>query len=153
VEDDLSIGRATRRALENHGYTVLLAADGEEALETVRRCGCAAIDLILTDLVMPKLGGRQLYEALRSAGSNIRVMFASGYSRRDIEECASLDTDVPFLHKPWTLTELLSRVRQALEREGSENGDWQQAGKAPRAVRKVRYLRRSVPPITASAWL
>jgi two-component system cell cycle sensor histidine kinase/response regulator CckA len=153
VEDDLSIGRATRRALENHGYTVLLAADGEEALETVRRCGRSAIDLIITDLVMPKLGGRQLYEALRSAGSNIRVMFASGYSRRDIEECASLDTEVPFLHKPWTLTELLSRVRQALERECSENGDRQQAGKAPRAVRKVRYLRRSVPPITASAWL
>ncbi len=153
VEDDLSIGRATRRALENHGYTVLLAADGEEALETVRRCGRCAIDLIITDLVMPKLGGRQLYEALRSAGSNIRVMFASGYSRRDIEECASLDTEVPFLHKPWTLTELLSRVRQALEREGGENGDRQQAGQAPRVARKVRYLRRSVPPITTSAWL
>ncbi|UCD23520.1 MAG: response regulator, partial [Gemmatimonadota bacterium] len=152
VEDDVSIGRATRRALENYGYTVISASDGEEALETVSRCGSSKIDLIITDLVMPKLGGRQLYEALRSAGCDIKIMFASGYSKRDIEECAVLDTKIPFLHKPWTLAELLSRVREALDQEVSGNGMAKAAHKKPESGRKFSYLRRSVPPLTVSAW-
>ncbi len=153
VEDDISIRRATRRALENHGYTVLLAGDGEEALEIVRRHGASRIDLIVTDLVMPKLGGRQLYEALRAAGNNVRVMFASGYSRPDIEECAALDAEVPFLHKPWTLAELLSRVRQTLDSNGQQqlSPDATRCGVEQR--RRTRIMRHSVPPVTTCAWL
>ncbi|UCG85939.1 MAG: response regulator [Gemmatimonadota bacterium] len=152
VEDDLSIRRATRRALESHGYTVLSAADGEEALDQVRQRGPSAIDLIITDLVMPKLGGRQLYEALLAAGIRTSVVFASGYSRRDIQECAAIEGDVPFLHKPWTLSELLSRVREAIR----SNEKQQRPKSRMRELKpghRARTRSRSVPPVTASAWL
>jgi PAS domain S-box-containing protein len=153
VEDDVSIRRATRRALENHGYSVLLAGDGEEALEVVSRHGASRIDLVLTDLVMPRLGGRQLYQALRDNGSNMRVMFASGYSRLDVEECAALDDQVPFLHKPWTLAELLSRVREALDSTGPRHSSPEVTRYRVEQRRRTRVMRHSVPPVTTSAWL
>jgi CheY-like chemotaxis protein len=152
VEDDVAIRRATRRALESHGYNVLTAADGEEALHEVRRLDPTGIDLIITDLVMPKLGGRQLYEALSAAGVETSVMFASGYSKRDIQECAAIEEDVPFLHKPWTLAELLSRVRETIE---SNKRFRRPRGRVcePEADPPEGSPKCSVPPLTASAWL
>jgi two-component system cell cycle sensor histidine kinase/response regulator CckA len=152
VEDDVSIRRATRRALESHGYNVLSAADGEEALEQVRQRGPAAIDLIITDLVMPKLGGRQLYEALLAADIRTNVMFASGYSQRDVQECAAIEADVPFLHKPWTLSELLCRVRDAIQSGKGQRRPEPRARGLTRG-RRAKHSSRSVPPVTASAWL
>jgi PAS domain S-box-containing protein len=153
VEDELSIGRATRRALESHGYRVLLARDGEEALEIVREHG-STIDLIISDLVMPRLGGRQLYEALKVEGLCANVMFASGYSQRDIVECAELEQDVPFLHKPWTIVELLRAVRQALgPASRPENSTAAAQRSVDEARTHTRELRRSVPPVTAGAWI
>jgi len=152
VEDDVAIRRATRRALESHGYNVLTAADGEEALDEVRRHGPAAIDLIITDLVMPKLGGRQLYEALSAAGIETSVMFASGYSRRDIQECAAIEEDAPFLHKPWTLAELLSRVRETIESSKRRSGP-KSPVREPDPGPRAGNSKHSVPPLTASAWL
>jgi two-component system cell cycle sensor histidine kinase/response regulator CckA len=148
VEDELAIGRATRRALESHGYRVLLAQDGEEALEVVRKRG-STIDLIVTDLVMPRLGGRQLYEALQAEGFSIPVMFASGYSQRDIQECAELDQVVPFLHKPWTLAELLRAVREALGPAEKVGG----SSSAAKARANSGKFRAAVPPVTVGAWM
>lgn len=118
AEDERAIRRATKRALEAHGYNVLLAEDGEEAIE-VFQAHESEIDLVISDLVMPKLGGRQLYDALRQEGTTVPVIFASGYSAREVEESATLKPNVPFLHKPWTLTDLLVRIREVLDREAS----------------------------------
>jgi CheY-like chemotaxis protein len=99
AEDEASIRRATRRMLEQYGYTVLLAADGEEALELFRAHE-GEIDLVITDLVMPKLGGRQVYDTLRREEKSVPVVFTSGYSEHDVQESVHVDPDVPFVHKP-----------------------------------------------------
>ncbi len=116
VEDEDGIRRATKRALEGRGYQVLAAEDGEKALDVFHRHE-ADIDLIISDLVMPRLGGRQFYEALRQEGKRPRIMFTSGYSLDDVKAGSGFLSDVPFLHKPWTLTDLFVRVRQVLGRE------------------------------------
>jgi PAS domain S-box-containing protein len=114
VEDEGGIRRATKRALEGQGYSVLLAADGEEALEVFHQHE-AEIDLIVSDLVMPRLGGRQFYEALKEQGKDPRILFTSGYSAQDVRAGLGFLRDVPFLHKPWTLTDLFLRVREVLD--------------------------------------
>jgi PAS domain S-box-containing protein len=117
VEDEDGIRRATKRALEGRGYRVLLAEDGEAALDIFHRHE-TDIDLIVSDLVMPRLGGRQFYEALQQEGKRPRILFTSGYSLEDVKAGSGFLPDVPFLHKPWTLTDLFVRVRQVLAREG-----------------------------------
>ncbi|MFQ5705015.1 MAG: ATP-binding protein [Gemmatimonadales bacterium] len=116
VEDEPAIRRATRRVLESGGYTVLLAADGEEALELLRTSE-REVDLVISDLVMPRLGGRQLYEAMKQEHRKLSVLFTSGYSWPDLQESAVLEPDMPFLHKPWTVAELLGRVREVLDKD------------------------------------
>ncbi|NIM50917.1 MAG: PAS domain S-box protein [Gemmatimonadales bacterium] len=120
VEDEPGIRRATKRALESRGYTVWLAADGQEALDIYREHE-GLVDLVISDLVMPRLGGRQLHEALKKEGKPVKILLTSGYSAEDVKEGSEVDPAVPFLHKPWTLTDLLVRVRRMLD-EGAVAG-------------------------------
>lgn len=113
VEDEEAIRRAAKRILEKRGYRVLLAADGEEALELFGKHE-SEIDLILSDLVMQKLGGRQLYEALKLEEKTVNFLFMSGYASGELQESTTLEADVPFLRKPWTVADLLTRVREVL---------------------------------------
>jgi PAS domain S-box-containing protein len=113
VEDEPAIRRATRRALESHGYAVLTAADGEEALE-VFDAHESEIDLVISDLVMPKLGGRQLYDAVRGKGSTVKFSFMSGHSADEVHESTTFELGTPVLEKPWTLDRLLEQVRDVL---------------------------------------
>ena len=119
VEDEPAIRSAMKRALERHGYRVLVAADGEEALQTFR-ARQLEIDLVITDVIMPRMGGRDLYDAIRRLKSPVKVLFTSGYTARDLRESTYLDPAVPFLPKPWTITELFERVRGILSKGGEE---------------------------------
>jgi PAS domain S-box-containing protein len=114
VEDEAAIRRASRRALEGEGYAALEAADGEEALEIFRRHG-DRIALVIADLVMPRLGGRQLAEALRASGADVPILFTSGYAPGTAYHQGDLPPGVRFLHKPWTLADLLTAVRGLLD--------------------------------------
>jgi two-component system, cell cycle sensor histidine kinase and response regulator CckA len=117
VEDDDQLRRSAKRILEEAGYQVVTAADGHEALEVLRQQG-AAIHLVFSDLVMPRLGGRALYDAVRRhPGSPPRFLFASGYSDPPGRGGAPLDPSLPFLHKPWTASDLLVRLREVLDRK------------------------------------
>jgi two-component system cell cycle sensor histidine kinase/response regulator CckA len=116
VEDDPAIRRATRRALEGRGYSVLDAADGELALETLGKHR-ESIALVISDLVMPNLGGRQLAEAMRADGLTIPILIMSGYADTPTYRNAELPAGVAFLHKPWTLNDLFVKVRTLLDRE------------------------------------
>jgi CheY-like chemotaxis protein len=111
VDDESDLRRAAQRILERAGYRVLTAADGQEALDVLRG---QPIHLVLSDLVMPRLGGRGLYEAARRAGIAPPFLFASGYSPGD--DRGSTPADVPVLNKPWTHEDLLGRVREVLDR-------------------------------------
>ena len=114
VEDEASIRRAAQRVLERQGYRVLVAGDGVDALEVCRRYP-GEVGLVLSDVVMPNLGGRELYARLRAEGAILPFVFTSGYALGDIAT-GHLEPGVPFLRKPWTVDELLTTVREALDR-------------------------------------
>ena len=114
AEDQGELRRAAVRILERYGYRVLAAADGEEAL-ALYRAHRPEVALVFSDLVMPKLGGEALYRRMLAEGGSPRILFASGYSSKDRAERTGLDPGLPFLAKPWTLPDLVQRVREVLD--------------------------------------
>ncbi len=114
VEDEEMVRRAGRRILEKHGYRVIQASDGAEALTVLRERG-AEIALVVSDVVMPRMGGRELYASLRDEGFRMPFLFTSGYTDRMSSNTVALDPSVPVLPKPWTWTELTASVRAALD--------------------------------------
>jgi two-component system, cell cycle sensor histidine kinase and response regulator CckA len=116
VEDEGDLRRVAKRILEQAGYQVLTAADGQEALEVLRQPP-GPIHLVLSDLVMPRLGGRGLYDVVRREGNTTPFLFASGYSPGDDRGSLPPDLGVPLLYKPWTHDDVLTRVREILDRK------------------------------------
>jgi PAS domain S-box-containing protein len=114
VEDEAAIRDAARRGLERLGYRVLLAADGEEGLELFGK-HASEVDLILTDIVMPRMTGTRLYQELRTRGADVKVLFTSGYTLRDGPQDVELDPGLPLLRKPWTLGQLAVAIREVLD--------------------------------------
>ena len=114
AEDDESIRQLVARVLRGAGYHVLLAVDGQEAIELCRTRG-AVIKLALLDVVMPKLSGRQVQDHLREHHPEVRVLFSSGYSANGIHTNFILDEGLELVQKPYKPTELLRRVREMLD--------------------------------------
>jgi len=109
VEDDAAIRDLLGDALVGQGYTVLIAADGEEALERIHTWG-RSIDLLVTDVVMPRLGGHELARRLRAERPGLKILFASGYPGEPTAPAPGTAS----IAKPFTPTELAARVRQML---------------------------------------
>jgi CheY-like chemotaxis protein len=114
VEDDDAVRRAAVRILQRAGYTVLSAAGGPDALLLCERHQ-GAIDLLLTDVVMPQMSGRELEKQLRQRRPNSKVLFASGYADDAIVHRGVLDPGTHFIGKPFTFEELTRKVRQVLD--------------------------------------
>jgi PAS domain S-box-containing protein len=114
VEDEAAIRRAAKRVLEQSGYRVTTVADGEVALEMLESRG-HELDLVISDVVMPKMSGTELHQAMQNLGLRKKFILMSGYSARDVRANVGLDDEVPFLQKPWTPNELLSLVRDVLD--------------------------------------
>ncbi len=110
VEDDEVVRRVTVRGLRRLGYEVLEASNGVEALETATRHG--AVDLVLTDVVMPQMNGKELAERLRALQPRIVVLFVSGYTANAIVHHGVLDPDIEFLAKPFNIATLHARIRK-----------------------------------------
>jgi DNA-binding response OmpR family regulator len=108
----------TRRTLERAGYRVYEAANGEEALTIARELG-AGLDLLLTDIVMPVMGGRELASALQRERPSLRILFMSGYTHEREAHLSAGGGISHFLHKPFTLDELRGRVRLLLDQTAS----------------------------------
>ena len=115
VEDDDVIRRMTKQALQQSGYTVLDAADGEDGL-AVAAAAAGPIHLLLTDLVMPKVSGRELADRLSARMPAVRVLFVSGYTEDEIVHHGVETAAVDFLHKPFSLAALADKVREILDR-------------------------------------
>ena len=113
VEDEPALRSAAVRILGRLGYTVLESADGEEALGLLR--AGAPVDLVLSDIMMPRRNGRSLYEALRADGNPARFLFSSGYGGSPAESFIEGESTPPLLRKPWTADELALKVREVLE--------------------------------------
>jgi CheY-like chemotaxis protein len=113
VEDEASILRVSRRLLENLGYTVLAAATPGEAMQLARE-HAGEIHLLITDVVMPEMNGRDLARNLLSQYPNLRRLFMSGYTANVIAHHGVLDPGVHFLQKPFTIPALADKVREVL---------------------------------------
>ncbi len=113
VDDDFSVQRMLARILSKFGYTVLSAADGEEAL-TIFQEKMDTIDLVLTDIVMPGMGGRVLMEEIHAIRPDVPALFMSGYSLNAVHHKYILDKGIAYIQKPPTMEELLKKVREVL---------------------------------------
>jgi CheY-like chemotaxis protein len=114
VEDEATVRASVRRLLEWHGYRVLEAGNGSEALRIYEE-NSGAIDLVLTDLAMPEMGGVELIERLRLRNPALRVVFMSGYAERNVANDGALPPGTAFLEKPFAVDTLIRRLREVLD--------------------------------------
>jgi two-component system, cell cycle sensor histidine kinase and response regulator CckA len=122
VDDQHYSRRVAYRVLSEAGYRVLEAEDGDEALDALY-APRARVDLVLIDVVMPKIDGVELAARIREQWPEKRIMFMSGHAAEVLAEHGLIYLDVPFLAKPFTRDEALAKVREALERRQSERTD------------------------------
>ena len=116
VEDEANLRRLTRQFLENRGYSVLDAADGAAAVQI-----CVAhqgtIHLLLTDVIMPGMNGRELAKRVAEIRPNTKVLYMSGYTENAIGHNGTLDAGIKLLQKPFTLQALQAKVREVLDQK------------------------------------
>ena len=114
VEDEPSILKMTSRMLERQGYTVLAASTPSEAIRMARE-HVGDIDLLMTDVVMPEMNGRDLAGKILSVHPNLKRLFMSGYTANVIAHHGVLDPGVDFLQKPFSANELAVKTREVLD--------------------------------------
>ena len=123
VEDEDSVRGLARQILESCGYEVFEATNGAEAI-TKFESEFAEIDLLITDIVMPEMGGRELSEKVTTRCPHIKVLFTSGYTDDGIIRHGIIDQGKNFLQKPFTFDGLARKVRSVLDQEGNLPRDW-----------------------------
>jgi CheY-like chemotaxis protein len=115
AEDNAAVRQLNALVLRQHGYTVLEAADGEEAVEAFRQGG-DGIHLAVLDVIMPRRNGREVLEVVRRTHPALKAIFTSGYSADLIQKQGVLEEGLNFLPKPSTPQALLRKVREVLDR-------------------------------------
>jgi DNA-binding NtrC family response regulator len=114
AEDDRFLRKAAEMALKRRGYTVLTAANGREALDVYKEQG-NEISLVILDLVMPEMGGKQCFQELVKINARVRLLVASGYTYGGTLEDVSELGASGFVSKPYDMTQLLQSVRTVLD--------------------------------------
>ena len=114
VEDDDSVREFTVRMLKSLGYSVLSAPNGQKGLELFTS-QAAQIDMVITDMIMPNMTGRQFVDAARRIDKDMKILFVSGYSPDDTADGAILGKSVAFFQKPYTRDQLSKKIREVLD--------------------------------------
>jgi two-component system, cell cycle sensor histidine kinase and response regulator CckA len=115
AEDEPAVRTLASRVLRERGYTVIEAANGDDALRAAQERSGAAIDLLLTDMVMPKMGGGTLAARMQGLYPGIRVLFISGYTDSALIHHGQLANGTEFMHKPFSPDDLARKVRELLD--------------------------------------
>lgn len=116
AEDNDSTRKFAREILEEFGYSIIEAIDGENAIEKFRGSS-DQINLVILDVILPKKNGREVSDAIRTIDPRARILFCSGYERDVVISQGALEEGVNFLSKPFTPKELLMKIREVLENE------------------------------------
>jgi two-component system cell cycle sensor histidine kinase/response regulator CckA len=121
VEDEAGVRRLARQILERQGYRVLEASHGPHALEMAEQCA-GRIHGLVTDVVMPGMGGRELAERLLEIRPDLRVLFMSGYTNDEIVRRGLADRSTAFIPKPFSPKAFVAAVRAALDAPARSGG-------------------------------
>jgi two-component system, cell cycle sensor histidine kinase and response regulator CckA len=121
VEDEEELRNANAEFLLSMGYTVTRAASGLEALQLLEQAG--PVDLVITDVVMPKLSGPEFAGRLLEMRPSTRVLFISGYANAVVLKSGTSQLRTPFLQKPYTLRQLAAKIQEVLAAEAAESVD------------------------------
>ena len=121
VEDEPILRTLARHILEAKGYTILEAGHGEDALQLAEK-HTAPLHLLVTDVVMPVMGGRELAERLGALRPGIKILYLSGYTDDAVVRQGILHAEAPFLQKPYTPTSLAQKVRTVLDQPDRNAG-------------------------------
>ncbi len=116
VEDEDGMRALTERILRNAGYTVLTAENGEDALALFEKHG-GRVDLLVTDVVMPQMSGREIAGQLARSNPSLKVLYMSGYTDEIIDRHGVLESGVRLIGKPFAAAEMTRRVRMVLDEE------------------------------------
>ncbi|HEY1205431.1 MAG: response regulator [Bryobacteraceae bacterium] len=120
VDDEPHVVALVKKMLLRAGYSVLSATDPEEAIRLVEAQE-AGIDLLLTDVAMPQLNGRELADRLKAMRRGLRVLYMSGFMKEALLKYYSISiAGIPFVQKPFTPETLASRVREVLDAPAAE---------------------------------
>jgi PAS domain S-box-containing protein len=114
VEDEPGPRRLAKRFLESAGYMVIVAGDGEDALSLLAQ-NDGVVHLVFTDIIMPKMSGRDLAVEVRRRHPAIKILYTSGYTDDMLADQGVFDNGINFLAKPYTVTELCEKVRNVLD--------------------------------------
>jgi CheY-like chemotaxis protein len=117
AEDEATVRDLAARALRQQGYTVLEAANGDEALHLIRSQAEKEIHLLVTDMIMPQMGGAELADHLKTLLPNLKVLFISGYTDSTIIRYGLPKPGTGFLQKPFSSQRLIRKVRDMLDME------------------------------------
>ncbi len=117
VEDEPMLRELAATMLGELGYRVLEADNGQHALRVIQENLATPIDVLVTDVVMPEMGGKELADKLRTISPQTKVLFSSGYTEDAIVQGGVLDPGISFMQKPYTFTTLAQKVREALEKK------------------------------------
>jgi DNA-binding response OmpR family regulator len=115
VEDEPSLRHLACDVLEAQGYRVLRANNGQEGLRVARELKGQPIGLVITDVIMPEMGGKAMAEWLRISDPDLKILFTSGYTDDAVIGWGMLETGVEFLPKPYVPATLVRKVREMLD--------------------------------------
>ncbi len=122
VEDEPSVRQLAKGVLEARGYEVLTASNGQDALQAARQHKGSPIRLVVTDVIMPRMGGKVMADWLKTSYHDLKILFTSGYTDDAITHDGVLEPGVEFLPKPYTPATLGRKVREMLDEPGTPTG-------------------------------
>ncbi|MBL7049406.1 MAG: PAS domain S-box protein [Nitrospira sp.] len=113
AEDEISVRDSVRMLLEEYGYKVIEAVDGHEAFDIFQK-RAEEIDLVILDVIMPRMNGKETFDAIKNIRPDVKVIFTSGYSMDLVKDRGLAGVNIPFISKPVSPEELLAKIRNVL---------------------------------------